>query len=155
MAYLDVISLADAKNYLRIDEDLTDDDVQLSIMIKASLGMIEQFTNHFLFARDKTYLLQCNKVLVYDYPINNVVSNSDTLTTENKETFTYYTDYNNETITLNVGYSSVNDIPNELKIFALEYIKYMYYGSQKNKGVNNDIPDWLQKGLDSYRRFII
>ena len=36
MAYLDVIPLVDAKVYLRIDDDLTEDDNQIIRMIKGS-----------------------------------------------------------------------------------------------------------------------
>ena len=70
MAYLDIITLSDAKTYLRIDDTLSDDDAQISRMIKASLSQIERVTNYILFARSKSYVIEDSKVNVYDYPIN-------------------------------------------------------------------------------------
>ena len=74
MAYLDVIPLADAKLYLRIDDDMNEDDNQITRMINASLSYIERYTNVMLFARDKEYRLIDGFVRVYDYPINSVVT---------------------------------------------------------------------------------
>ena len=54
MAYLDIVSLADAKNYLKIDDTLTEDNSNITRMIKASLSQIERITNHVLFARSKS-----------------------------------------------------------------------------------------------------
>ena len=69
MAFLDVITLAEAKNYLRIDEDLTEDDVRLSSMIKTALHTIEWRTNVLLYSRNKEYLVQDYCVSVYDYQL--------------------------------------------------------------------------------------
>ena len=49
MSYLNIISLEEAKNYLRVDIDLTEDDNQITAMIKSSLGFVEKHTNHILF----------------------------------------------------------------------------------------------------------
>ena len=57
MAYLDVITLADAKSYLRVDDTLTDDDAQISRMIKSALSTIEKRTNVLVYARSKNYLM--------------------------------------------------------------------------------------------------
>ena len=70
MAYLDIIPLSDAKVYLRIDDDLTEDDNQITRMINASLSYIERYTNVILYDRDKEYRLINGCVRVYDYPVN-------------------------------------------------------------------------------------
>ena len=45
MVYTDIISLEEAKNYLRIDDDLTEDDNSIIRMIEASLRYIEKYTD--------------------------------------------------------------------------------------------------------------
>ena len=45
-AYLDVITLERAKNYLRIDADLMEDDAEIESMINGALRYIEKRTNH-------------------------------------------------------------------------------------------------------------
>ena len=74
MAYIDVITLPDAKVYLRVDDDLTEDDTQIIRMINGALSYIEQYTNIYFFARDKSYNVIDSCVKVYDYPINSEVS---------------------------------------------------------------------------------
>ena len=74
MAYTDIITLADAKTYLRIDDTLTEDDAQITRMIKASLSQVERITNHILFARAKSYIVEDYSVNVYDYPINSLTT---------------------------------------------------------------------------------
>jgi len=57
MAYLDIIPLADAKNYLKIDDSLTEDDNNITRMIKASLIEVERMTNIHLIAKSKLIIL--------------------------------------------------------------------------------------------------
>jgi len=76
MAYLDVISLADAKLYLRVDDTLTEDDDQITLMIKTALRHIEKVTNVMVYDRDKTFRFIDGSVRVYDYPINSVIKPS-------------------------------------------------------------------------------
>ena len=74
MAYLDVISLADAKNYLRIDDTLTEDNDQLTWMIESALAYLEGETRVFMFDRNMTYKMVDGSIRVYDFPINSVIS---------------------------------------------------------------------------------
>ena len=71
MAYIDVITLERAKNYLRIDTDLTEDDTEITSMINACCMYVEKRTNHLLYARDKVYTGSC-QVKIYDYPVNSI-----------------------------------------------------------------------------------
>jgi len=153
MAYLDVISLADAKLYLRVDDDLTDDDAQITRMIKGALSYIERYTNYILFARDKEYRLVNGCVSVYDYPINSEVTAD--LESENKTLHTNYTlGTGNGLITLNVGYSLVSDIPQELIEVAFEIIDIYYYGKESGKTMA-DLSPLSKSVLDNYKRFIL
>ena len=74
MAYIDVLTLAQAKTFLRIDDTLSDDDAQVTQMISSALSTIERRTNVLVYARDKSYLVQDYEVKVYDFPINSITS---------------------------------------------------------------------------------
>jgi len=76
MAYIDVISLAKAKLYLRVDDTLTEDDAQITSMINVALKYVEDYTNILVYDRDKTYRLINGCLNVYDFPINSVVKPS-------------------------------------------------------------------------------
>lgn len=157
MAYLDIISLADAKNYLRVDDDLTDDDAQITSMIKSSLAYVERYTNHILFAREKTYLFQDCEVRVYDYPINSVTSPTEDLETEEKTLYNLYNVNSSSTtnLVLNVGYSDVDDVPDELIQIAYNLIKYYYYEAETDKANRGRLPQWLLDSMNQYKRYLL
>lgn len=156
MAYLDVLTLEDTKNYLRIDDTLNDDDIRIKSMIKSSLSMLERRTNILVFARDKDYIFQDYCVRVYDYPINSLLNPLEADVKE-KELYSIYTTNkkDNTKLTLNVGYTDTDDVPNELIECALEYIKYMYYDSENNNGKSNNIPLYIDNMINQLKRFII
>ena len=149
MAYIDVITLERAKNYLRIDPDLTDDDAEITSMITASLRYIEKRTNHLVYARDIVYRQGC-QVKVYDYPINSVVTDPAPYQVD----FTTWVVFiDTKTVELNVGYTDPADVPDELIQAALQMIKVWYYESEKQ--VNSTlIPESVKEAIDVYRRFI-
>jgi hypothetical protein len=118
MAYIDIIPLADAKIYLRIDDTLTEDDAQITRMINAALSYVERYTNHILFAQDKEYRLICGFVSVYDHPVNSEVT--DDLVVVDKTLHKNYTlGSDNALIELNVGYATAADVPDELVEVAM------------------------------------
>lgn len=149
MAYIDVIPLVTAKNYLKIDSDLTDDDALITSMINASLRYIEKRTNHLLYARNITYIGSC-QVKVYDYPINSIITDPLPLVVY-YSTFAIFPDV--KTVELNVGYVLPTDVPDEFVQSALQMLKVWYYESEKQ--VNSTlIPDSVKEVLDVNRRFI-
>lgn len=156
MAYTDIISLTEAKNYLRIDDGFTEDDSRITGMINASLSYLERFTNHVLFGRDKDYILTNGCVKVYDYPINSVVSPS-TFEREDKVNYSVFSvsDTSVETITLNVGYALTSDIPPEIVECAYNIIKYYYYEAETNKANNGDLPQWIKDTIYQLKRFYV
>lgn len=155
MSYLDIIPLADAKVYLRIDDDLTEDDSQITRMINAALSYVENWTNHILFARDKEYILVDDFKRVYDYPINSVVSPTEDFTSEQKTLYTNYCYSGDEAFTLNIGYVDVADIPPELIEVAYEIIELMYYEKQTNKSHLDSISSLSVTSLNQNKRFIL
>jgi hypothetical protein len=156
MAYLDVISLAEAKTYLRVDDTLTDDDTQISRMIKSALSTIEKRTNVLVYARSKNYLFQDYCVRVYDFPINSLTSPTDA-EVENKALHTNYeaSKTTDVTLVLNVGYTDPLDVPYELIDCALQYVKYLYYEAETDKANKGMLPLWLQDMINQNKRFII
>ena len=51
MSYITVITLAEAKNYLRVDPTLTGDDSAITRMIESALKFIERYTNIICYQR--------------------------------------------------------------------------------------------------------
>jgi len=156
MAYLDVITLAQAKAYLNIDDTLTDDDFMIERMVKSALSTIEKKTNILVYARSKSYLFQNYCVDVYDYPINSVTSPTDVEVNE----YALFTSYEvssseDKKLTLNVGYTDPLDVPYELIDCALQYVKYLYYEAETEKANKGMLPYWLQDMINQNKRFLI
>ena len=149
MAYIDVITLDRAKNYLRIDTTLTDDDAEITAMINGACSYIEKRTNLIFYPRNKVYKGAC-QVKVYDYPINSIVTDPAPFAYE-QPMFTIYPDV--KTVELNVGFVDPNDIPDELIQACLQMIKVWYFESEKQ--VNTTlIPESVKEAIDLNRRFI-
>ena len=149
MAYIDVISLERAKNYLRIDTTLTDDDAEITAMINSACSYIEKRTNLIFYPRNKTYKGAC-QVKVYDYPINSIVTDPSPFAYE-QPMYTIYPDV--KKVELNVGFVDPNDIPDELIQACLQMIKVWYFESEKQ--VNTTlIPESVKEVIDLNRRFI-
>ena len=154
MSYLNVVSLDQAKQYLRIDDELSADDAQIEQMIKGALSTLERRTNILFYARKKKYIFQDYSVKVYDYPINEVVSTFD-VDTEQKTLFTnYQTNSSDNEIVLMVGFENAEDVPSELVDCALQYIKYLYYEAETNTANKGGLPLWLNDMINQNKRFI-
>ena len=150
--YLDVISLDQAKLYLKIDTLQTETDDEITSMINSSLSFIEKRTNHIFKTRDKVYYKDCalvQQVKVYDYPIDNTVTLLD---------ITYRPLYAivptvNDVVTLTIGYTDLEDIPSELIDASLQLIKVWFYESEKQSNTTL-IPLSVMEAIDVNRRFI-
>jgi len=135
MEYTDIISLADAKNYLRIDDTVSEDDRAISQMINASFRFIENWTNHILEQRDKTYSLENDFVSVYDYPIQEIVSPVTAVETK-KPLYSNFEVLNGESeLILTVGYNDSVEVPDDLIQVAYEILDIYYYGSKDGQSV--------------------
>ena len=156
MAYIDVLPLAVAKNYLRVDDTLTEDDARITSFINTALAHIEKQTNVLVYARNNTYFFSNFCVYVYDYPINLLVSPTNAERTE-KQNYSIYTTTktDDKKLVLNVGYNNPVDVPSEIIDCALEYIKYLYYDAETNKGASNKIPPYIMGMIHTLKRFIL
>ena len=149
MAYIDVISLERAKDYLRIDLSLTDEDNEITAMINGACSYIEKKTNLIFYPRNKTYKGAC-QVKVYDYPINSIVTDPAPFAYE-QPMFTIYPDV--KTVELNVGFTEPIDIPFELIQACLQMIKVWYYESEKQ--INTTlIPDYVKEAIALNQSFV-
>lgn len=157
MSYLTVIPLTDAKNYLRIDDTLTEDDNQITRMINASLSFIENWTQNYVYARAKTYRMINGCVKVYDYPINSITSpDEDDM---NNEEMTLYKNFSygsdNSDMVLNIGHTLPASVPDELIEVAYEIIDILYHGSKKNGTLTDQLSMLSIEVLNRYKRFLI
>ena len=150
--YTDVISLEQAKLYLKIDDGQTITDDEITGMINSALSFIEKRTNHIFKTRDKVYFKDCalvQQVRVYDYPIDNTETE---LEIEYRPLYAIVPTVNNM-VTLTTGYTSVEDIPSELIDSALQLINFWFYNSE-TKNAMNIVPDFVLSNIDVNRRFL-
>jgi hypothetical protein len=150
--YTDVISLEQAKLYLKIDDGQTVTDNEITGMINSALSFIEKRTNHIFKTRDKVYFKDCallQQVKVYDYPIDNSETELDIIY---MNLYAIVPTVNNM-VTLTVGYENVEDIPAELIDSALQLINFWFYNSE-TKNAMNTVPDFVMQNIDVNRRFL-
>lgn len=149
-SYTDVISLESAKSYLKIDVGQTATDAEITQMINSSLAFIEKRTNHIFKNRSKVYYKDCalvEQATVYDYPIVTPLFNIV------KKQYCSIVPTVNGFITLDIGYSSLSEIPTELIDCALSIVNFWFYNSE-TKGAENSLPDFVNMVIDKNRRFI-
>jgi len=157
MAYQDIITIDQAKAYLRIDDGMSADDMFVGIMINTAFQYIEQFTNVICVAVDKVYRYDENKeVRVYDFPINTEILPSGVDVEYNDLYEIYYSDFGSdiESVSLNVGYELATDVPNDLVVVAYEIIDVLYYGKESGKSID-DLSPMAMQILWSNKRFML
>ena len=157
MAYQDIITIDQAKAYLRIDDGMSADDMFVGIMINTAFQYIEQFTNVICVAVDKVYRYDDNKeVRVYDFPINTETLPSGVEVEYNDLYDIYYSDFGSdiESVSLNVGYELVQDVPSDLIVVAYEIIDVLYYGKETGKSID-DLSPMAMKILWDNKRFML
>ena len=148
MAYTDVISLSEAKDYLGVDD--TSRDAEITRIITSALKYIEKRTNVLVDERNKVYDLIDGVVKVYDAPINTLdVNLSATVSRIKRPLYSIYveTDDNQETLTLSVGSSNVDEDLKEAGYMLIEH----YFG----EGERMAIPKAVEDIINANRRFIL
>lgn len=150
-SYLDVISLEQAKLYLKIDTLQTETDAEITNMINSSLSFIEKRTGHIFKTKNKVYY-SCalvDSVIVYDYPIDNTVTSLDI---QYRQTNAIVPTINGS-VALTLGYDNIDDIPSELIDVALQLIKVWFYESETQSNTTL-IPLSVMQAIDVNRRFV-
>ena len=151
--YENIISVDEAKKYLRLDEDFNEDDSDIERMIASALEYITKNTNYVFRVQNKTYRQDSDSnVIIYDYPLN---------TTDFSPNIPlYYSGYikfkNTDVVTASIGFTSKADegFPSALIDCALQIIKYYYYGSETNEN-STLMPKAVEDIIRDYRRCII
>lgn len=157
MSYLDVITIDQARTYLRIDDAQNESDFEIISMINAACKVVEKATNVLFYARDVVYdLAEGNDVYVYDYPINSFTpSAGQEVQVFKKNLYSVYRKNDDQPITFNVGYVNPDDVPDDLIQCALALVKVMYYESENEKPILMAAPSWVSEVLQQNRRFLI
>ena len=150
MTYNEILPLAEVKNYLRVDDDFTEDDDAIERMVRSALGFIEQRTNHIFQLRENVEYFRNDRhyLDIYDYPLT-YSGDLTKLSYSNKVRF----DADNVTID-SVGYASREDVPDALIEAALQMIKVLYFEAEKQSNTTL-VPDNVHQILAAYRRFTI
>ena len=154
MSCLSIISLEEAKVYLRIDDTLTEDDRQITRMINGAFDYIERWTNVLVYSRSKTYLVIDGCAVVYDAPINALVSPTNAVATVKHGFSNYTTDITETELKVNVGYTTASNVPNDLVEVAYELIDLMYYQHETGKTIEKDLSELSINILNKHKRFL-
>lgn len=157
--YVDVVSVREAKEYLRIDDDITENDVEIEGLINSACSLIENTTQVFLKPQNITYFENSEPCIrVYAYPITAVVEPTEATDYDKteKQLYSNYEILNStvEKIVLTVGHSDTANIKPLFKTAIFETVRLWFYGSETetvNKGV---IPNTVMAMISSEKRFI-
>ena len=148
-SYLDIISLERAKLYLKIDSLQTETDNEITSMINSALSFIEKRTGHIFKTKTKTFY-SCalvESVIVYEYPI------IDAPTGTQVRQLNSIVPTISGSVALELGYTDVDDIPNELIDTALQLLKVWFYESETQQNTTL-IPLSVIQSIDVNRRFV-
>jgi len=157
-SYLDLISVAQAKVYLRIDDTLNEDDSDIEQMIKASFLFIERYTNHIFINRSFEQMVPPK---IYNTPVTEIDGESQ----DNFDWDNYYQRNYDKIygpfgsyippikVSYKAGYLNTEDVPADLIQSAKQLLKVWYYESEKQEN-STLIPISVRQVLDSYRTFV-
>lgn len=122
MNALNVITLQQAKDYLVVD--FNDRDAEIERHIKTAVSYVEQYTNVMLYEREKVYPIgsRCS-VEIYDYPIR--FSSAPLKSYQNVMSVQVYGEAGSS-VTATVGYAVASDVPEELISAAYKLITYLF-----------------------------
>jgi hypothetical protein len=165
MNQLNVVSLAEAKLYLRIDPDDVVEDGLITSLIKSAVNQAEQFTLQVLWQRQMTAITPVSGALkIYEYPIVSIETvvdpDLDALTFELVETegFTEVisgiSGFNTVTFVAGYGwnYEGGSEVPDDIETAIKEMIAY-YYENRDNPVVG--MPTIATLLLSPYRRITL
>jgi hypothetical protein len=144
--YVEVIPLATAKLFLKIDSTQTQTDNEIIGMINSACSYIEKRTGWIFFERAKQYF-GTDFIAVYDCPIQNLPTGST-----KKNQYSIVPTINGE-VTLNVGAILASEIPAPLLDCALQIVNFWFYNKETD-GAENSIPNFVVQNIDTFRRFI-
>jgi len=157
--YTDLVSLAEAKSYLRIDDAITDVDDEITLMINSACNLVESYTQVYLKPQTKEYYFNCEGYIrLYSWPINTITVPADITAYDEamRQLYTVYTrkSISLESMTFNVGHSDTENVKPIFQQAILETVKLWFFGSETETAMKGYIPNSVMAILSSERRFI-
>lgn len=165
MDQLNVVSLNQAKMWLRLDLDYTLEDGLITSLIKSAVNQVEQYTLQVLWQRQITEISdRSGNLKIYNYP---VIAIEDVLDKEFNEVDFRVEDsqWFTEVLTNRPGFNTVtyvagydwnydggSDVPDDIETAVKELITY-YYENRDNP--KEDMPKMVTYLLAPYRRITL
>ncbi len=154
MTPLDVISLEEAKDWLRVD--FPDEDAKITELIYAAVQWVEGYTGLFLFNRELTHDVTASEscagtVTIFGKPNLTLIS-IDGVTTDLPEVRggIFCIDSNAKVIVYSIGYLSKEAIPQPLVTAAKKFLALQYEESIDGE---KEVPSEIRRLIDQYRLF--
>jgi uncharacterized phiE125 gp8 family phage protein len=165
MDQLNVVSLDQAKLWLRVDLDYDYEDTLITALIKSAVNQVEQYTLQVLWQRSITEITdRSGNLKIYNYPIIAVedVVNKDfeDVTFEIEESQWYTNVITNQagfnTVTYVAGYDwnydGGSDVPDDIETAIKEMITYLYENRDNPK---EEMPKVVTFLLAPYKRITL
>ena len=155
--YVDWVTLAETKVYLRLDDGITESDFEITTMINAACELVENYTQYYFKPQTKTYYFNDKGVIrLYAYPITSITE-TEGFDVDVRQLYSLYsqTDTTLESIEANIGYSDTDQIKDIFKYAVWETVKLWFYGSESETVIMKGyIPNSVMSILAPERRFI-
>jgi hypothetical protein len=155
--YTDVVTLPDVKLYLRLDDQGTTLDDELTGMINAGCRLVEQYTNYVMKPKSKTYFAQDGCVNIYDFPIRAITDPADTAdyTSVDKGLYTriQLNAYETSSVGADVGYTETEDVEPLLVLAVKETIRVWFYNAESDTQTGI-LSSSAKNMLDPIKRFV-
>jgi len=165
MDQLNVVSLAQAKLWLRLDEDYDYEDGLITALIKSAVNQVEQYTLQVLWQRTLTEITdRTGSLKIYNYPVisvEDVVDKDLTIVDFEIEESQWYT----SVITNQPGFNKVtyvagydwnydggSDVPDDIETAIKEMITYLYENRDNPK---EEMPKVVTYLLAPYKRITL
>lgn len=147
---MSVITLDQAKLYLRLDDPLDDQtEAELQTFIDAAERFFAKRTGWALNPTKKKYWPDPYGVIrVYDHPI---LSELDGYRTEEKNMYVAIS--STEPVELEIGYQAASEVPDEFVNACLQLLKIYYYESESMEKVATQ-PPIVHQIIETYKRFV-
>ena len=165
MDQLNVVSLAQAKMWLRVDLDYDYEDALITALIKSAVNQVEQYTLQVLWQRTITEITdKSGSLKIYNYPVISVEDVVDKDVTavdfEIEESQWYTSVITNQpgfnTVTYVAGYDwdyeGGSEVPDDIETAIKEMITYLYENRDNPK---EEMPKVVQYLLAPYRRITL
>jgi hypothetical protein len=165
MDQLNVVSLAQAKLWLRIDEDYEYEDGLITALIKSAVNQVEQYTLQVLWQRSIIEITdRSGNLKIYNYPIISVEDVVDKYI-EDVNFELVETQWYTEVITDRPGYNAVtyvagydwdynggSDVPDDIETAIKELITFLYENRDNPK---EEMPKVVTHLLAPYKRITL